>query len=135
APGTRIPLRIPAAGDAARAALEESARALLDLARVETVEWGAVDGEVGANAVLRSGTELFVPLAGVIDLDKERTRLRAEHDRLGGLMAGTEKKLGNESFVARAPAEVVEKEREKVAAFREQRAKLAEKLAALEGGS
>ncbi|HEX8452014.1 MAG TPA: valine--tRNA ligase [Longimicrobium sp.] len=135
APGTRIPLRIPSAGDAARAAIEGSARALLDLARVETVEWGATDGEVGANAVLRSGTELFVPLAGVIDLDKERARLRTECGRLDGLITGTEKKLGNESFVARAPAEVVEKEREKVAAFREQRAKLADKLAALEGGS
>jgi valyl-tRNA synthetase len=135
APGARIPLRIPAAGAAARGAIEGSARALQDLARVEAVEWGAANGEVGANAVLRSGTELFVPLAGVIDLDKERTRLRAEHDRLGGLMAGTEKKLGNESFVARAPADVVEKEREKVAAYREQRAKLAGKLAALEGGA
>jgi valyl-tRNA synthetase len=135
APGARIPLRIPAAGDAARAAIEGSARALQDLARVEAVEWGSANGEVGANAVLRSGTELFVPLAGVIDLEKERARLRAEHDRLGGLMAGTEKKLANESFVARAPADVVEKEREKVAAYREQRAKLADKLAALEGGA
>jgi valyl-tRNA synthetase len=135
APGARIPLRIPAAGDAARAAIEGSARALQDLARVEAVEWGAANGEVGANAVLRSGTELFVPLAGVIDLEKERARLRAECGRLDGLIAGTEKKLGNESFVARAPAEVVEKEREKVAAFREQRAKLADKLAALEGGA
>ncbi len=135
APGARIPLRIPAAGGAARAAIEGSARALQDLARVEAVEWGGANGEVGASAVLRSGTELFVPLAGVIDLDRERARLRAEHDRLGGLMAGTEKKLGNESFVSRAPADVVEKEREKVAAYREQRAKLADKLAALEGGA
>ena len=135
APGTRIPLRIPAAAAAARGAIEGSARALQDLARVEAVEWGAANGAVGASAVLRSGTELFVPLAGVIDLEKERTRLRAEFERLGGLMSGTEKKLGNESFVARAPAEVVEKEREKVAAYREQRDKLAGKLAALEGGA
>ena len=135
APGARIPLRIPAAGAAARAAIEGSTRALQDLARVETVEWGAANGEVGANAVLLSGTELFVPLAGVIDLDRERTRLRAECGRLDGLIAGTEKKLSNESFVARAPADVVDKEREKVASYREQRAKLADKLAALEGGA
>jgi valyl-tRNA synthetase len=135
APGTRIPLRIPAAGDAARAALEGSARALLDLARVETVEWGAADGEVGANAVLRSGTELFVPLAGVIDLDKERARLRDEIQRLDGHIAGTEKKLSNESFVARAPENVVQYEREKLASFGDQRGKLAEKLQALEGAA
>jgi valyl-tRNA synthetase len=135
APGARVPLRILSAPEAARAAIEASTRALQDLARVEGIEWGAAGGEVGASAVLRSGTELFVPLAGVIDLEKERTRLRTERDRVDGLITGTEKKLSNESFVARAPAEVVEKERDKVAQLREQRAKLADKLAALEGGA
>jgi valyl-tRNA synthetase len=90
---------------------------------------------VGASAVLRSGTELFVPLAGVIDLDKERARLRAELERIVGLSTGTERKLSNESFVARAPVEVVEKEREKLAGYGEQRARLAAKLAALEGAA
>jgi valyl-tRNA synthetase len=88
---------------------------------------------VGASAVLRSGTELFLPLAGVIDLDRERTRLRDEAGRLEGLATGTEKKLANEGFVAKAPPEVVEREREKLAGYREQVVKLRAKLAALEG--
>ncbi|HEX2208312.1 MAG TPA: class I tRNA ligase family protein, partial [Longimicrobium sp.] len=133
-PAARVPLRV-AASDEARAMLAASRRALRDLARVEELSFGAANGEVGASAVLRSGTELFVPLAGVIDLDRERARLREELGRLDGQIAGGEKKLSNESFVARAPENVVNYEREKLASFREQRARLADKLASLEGAA
>jgi valyl-tRNA synthetase len=133
-PGVRIPLRARGSDEVARV-LDASRRALRDLARVEELSFGGADGEVGASAVLRSGTELFVPLAGVIDLDRERARLRDEIARIDGQVSGTEKKLANESFVARAPADVVQRERDKLAAFGEQRAKLAEKLGALEGVS
>ncbi|HEU0053455.1 MAG TPA: valine--tRNA ligase, partial [Longimicrobium sp.] len=81
APGARIPLVAAPASDEARAVLEGSRRALLDLARVDDLAFGGANGQVGASAVLRSGTELFVPLAGVIDLEKERARLRAEAER------------------------------------------------------
>jgi valyl-tRNA synthetase len=132
-PGARVPLRAATTSDEVRRTLETSRRALADLARVEPLDFGAANGEVGASAVLRSGTELFLPLAGVIDLDRERKRLRDEAARIEGLATGTERKLANESFVAKAPAEVVEKEREKLAGYREQVEKLRGKLAALEG--
>jgi valyl-tRNA synthetase len=134
-PGKRVPLRLSTTGDAARQALDASARAIRDLARVDELAFGAADGQVGATAVLRSGTEVFVPLAGVIDLDRERGRLREELKRVEGMIGGTEKKLSNESFVSRAPEEVVGKEREKLASYREQREKLSGKLAALEGAA
>jgi valyl-tRNA synthetase len=87
---------------------------------------------VGATAVMRDGTEIFLPLEGLVDLQKERNRLQEEIARLDGQARAGETKLGNESFVARAPAEIVEKEREKVTTFRGQRDKLIEKLASLE---
>ncbi|HEX5870879.1 MAG TPA: class I tRNA ligase family protein, partial [Longimicrobium sp.] len=133
-PAARVPLRV-VASEAVQATLEASRRALRDMARVEELTFGSGNGEVGASAVLRSGTELFVPLAGVIDLDRERARLREELGRLDGQIGGTEKKLANESFVARAPENVVAYERDKLASFREQRGKLAEKLASLEGAA
>ncbi|HYR12375.1 MAG TPA: valine--tRNA ligase, partial [Longimicrobium sp.] len=133
-PAARVPLRV-VASDAVQGILEASRRALRDMARVEELTFGSGNGEVGASAVLRSGTELFVPLAGVIDLDRERARLRDEMGRLDGQIGGTEKKLANESFVARAPENVVAYERDKLASFREQREKLAGKLAALEGAA
>jgi valyl-tRNA synthetase len=115
------------------AALEEEGRALERLARVGDV---ARDGAVGArgtgaHAVLKGGTELFMPLEGLIDLDRERQRLRQEMERVDGLLGGVLSRLGNESFVKRAPAEVVAREREKAENFRDQRDRLARKLDAL----
>jgi valyl-tRNA synthetase len=83
--------------------------------------------------VLKNGAEVFLPLEGVIDLDRERERLQDEIARLRGQLAGTEKKLANEAFVTRAPEEVVQKERDKAASLRDQASKLDEKLSALEG--
>ncbi|MDQ3556236.1 MAG: valine--tRNA ligase [Gemmatimonadota bacterium] len=130
-PGVRVPLRVHAASPELRDTLERSRRALDDLARVGELTFAPSLGEPGASAVLRSGAELFVPLAGVIDLQRERERLGAEVGRLDGQLRAVEAKLANTSFVSRAPAVVVERERDKLAAFREQRDKVAAKLSAL----
>ncbi len=132
-PGVRVTLRVTAGSGELNAFLESSHRTLADMARIDRLEFERVPGEVGASAVLPSGMELFVPLEGVIDLDKERSRLKVEIDRIGGLIVATEKRLANESFVSRAPAEVVGKEREKLSNYAEQKDKLARSLASLEG--
>jgi valyl-tRNA synthetase len=90
---------------------------------------------VGATAVLRSGVEVFVPLASVIDLDRERARLRDETERVRALFRSTQGKLDNTSFVARAPAEVVERERSKLQSYEEQLKKLEDKIKSLEGSA
>ncbi len=92
---------------------------------------GASPRGAGATAALQNGTELFLPLEGVVDLEQERTRLGKEISRLDGQLRGCEAKLSNENFVGRAPAEVVAKEREKADTFRQQRDTLAVKLAAM----
>ena len=56
-----------------------------------------------------------IHLHGIIDLEAERSRLKKEIDRLNGVMSGIQTKLGNERFLEKAPAQVVEKEREKLA--------------------
>src|SRR5690606_974446 len=81
-PGQRVALRVSGASAALRDLLAASGRILADLARVEEVTFERVAGEVGASAVLASGTEVVVPLAGVIDIEKERARLGAELDRI-----------------------------------------------------
>ena len=68
--------------------------------------------ETSASAVIE-GTELFVPLEGLIDLDKERNRIQKEIDRLEGFLKSIEGKLNNEGFVNNAPEDVVQKERDK----------------------
>ncbi|WP_059103914.1 valine--tRNA ligase [Shouchella shacheensis] len=60
-----------------------------------------------------SGLELFMPLAGLLDLEAEVARLNKELEKLNKEVERIDKKLNNESFVAKAPAHVVEEERAK----------------------
>jgi len=101
------------------------------LARTGPIGFGQPPREPGGSAVLSDGTTVFVPLGDAIDLGQERARLARETERLNGLVAGQEKKLGNEQFVARAPAEIVAKEREKLTSWRQQARALEAKLAQL----
>src|SRR5262249_49558348 len=76
---------------------------------------------VGGHAVLSDGTAVFVPLGDAIDVRKECSRLSEEVARLGKLVAGQRAKLANQQFVAKAPPAVVERERQKLATWEEQR--------------
>jgi len=133
--GTEVDVHLEGAPETLREGLERRGGALRRMARVGEVSLeGPSDGRVGAHAVLSDGTELFVPLEGVLDLDRERGRLRDEIDELRGHLAGSEGRLENDDFVEKAPDHVVEKEREKADSYREQIEKLEDKLSALGGG-
>ena len=104
------------------------------LAGVENLEFAARAENLKqvASAVVQ-GAELYVPLEGLIDLDKERERLKKEITRLENLLRQVTKKLENANFVSRAPAQVVEKERQKQQAYQIDLEKLRRNLASLEG--
>jgi valyl-tRNA synthetase len=129
-PAAPVVLALSNVSPALAGALAQEERAVRRLARVGEIRSDGMGG-AGAHAVLRSGVEIFLPLEGVIDLDQERQRLGRELERLTGQLRGTEAKLANEQFTARAPGEVVAREREKADSYREQRDRLAAKLAAL----
>ena len=117
-----------------RGSLEGRSGALERMARVSELLWGAApDGVIGAHGVLKSGAHVFLPFEGVVDLERERERLRSEIERATGLLQGTTRKLDNASFVERAPEEVVDREREKARSLTERLASLGEKLALFEG--
>jgi valyl-tRNA synthetase len=130
--GQRIGIHVTGGAPAFLDVVSAQSAAFEQLARVDRIGMEPADG-VGAHAVLANGAELFMPLEGVIDLERERARLREELGRLEGHIGGTSKKLDNQAFVAKAPAEVVQKERDRLAQLEEQRSKLREKLAGLEG--
>ncbi len=70
------------------------------------------------------GFEVRVPLAGAVDMAAETGRIEKELSRLEADLAGLEKRLGNEAFVAKAPPDVVEKDRARVAELQGKRQKL-----------
>jgi valyl-tRNA synthetase len=130
----QVDVRLVNLSPALSAALGAEERAVQRLARVRTIHAGGngVSGGAAARAVLRSGAEVSVPLAGIIDLDRERARIRGELERVSGQLRAAEGKLGNTDFVGRAPAEVVQRERDKLENFRQQRDRLSGILADLE---
>ncbi|MBC8145524.1 MAG: valine--tRNA ligase, partial [bacterium] len=107
----------------------ESLRELMSrLARIElTIGAGVAKPALSATEVVH-GNEIHVNLEGLVDLDKERQKTEKEIARLEGQVKATEAKLSNEKFVANAPDDVVEKEREKLATFKETIEKLRETL-------
>ncbi|MDT8369278.1 MAG: valine--tRNA ligase [Longimicrobiales bacterium] len=133
--GASVDLHLTASDDAFRRAVEEMRSPLERMARVRGIEWSAPpEGTPGASGVLPSGVQLFLPLEGLVDLAHERERLRSEIERIAGFRAGTARKLENENFVTRAPSEVVEKEREKLASADTQLERLRERLAGFTDG-
>jgi valyl-tRNA synthetase len=105
------------------------------LAKVSDLSFGEPGERVGGHAVLSDGTAVFVPLGDAIDVARECQRLSGEMQRLTQLVESQDRKLGNEQFVSRAPADVVQREREKAATWREQREVLSRKLELLGCGS
>ena len=101
------------------------------LAKLSDLTFDDASEGVGGYAVLSDGTGVFVPLGDAIDVARECERLGTELARLEQLIASQEKKLGNEQFVSRAPAAVVENERTKLASWKEQAGALRDKRAKL----
>jgi valyl-tRNA synthetase len=84
-----------------------------------------------ALALVVSGYEIFLPLAELVDIERERARLSAELERVQCEIVRAEKLLSNPGFISKAPAEVVDKERTKLEDSRQRYAKLAERFRAL----
>lgn len=110
-PGKQVTLLVRG-GDASR--LQRFDAALRFLARLENIEM--LDGEPPAAAAARVGDiDLFVPLAGLVDLDAERARLDKEIKRVAAELEKSKNKLSSETFVANAPEAVVAQERQRLA--------------------
>jgi valyl-tRNA synthetase len=81
-----------------------------------------------AKAIVGADIEVVVPLAGLVDIDAEKARIKKEMGKADKEIATIEKKLGNQNFLSRAPEEVVEEQRRRLAEEQQRRSLLAKAL-------
>jgi valyl-tRNA synthetase len=130
-PAVELAVTVKPSGPEVAAALESSLVVIGSLARAAiTVSRDGARPAGSAVATTPSG-DVFVRLEGVVDFEAERQRLRKEIERARKEIAFLEGKLGRPEFVERAPAEVVERERERLVEQRQTEQKLSTSLAAL----
>ena len=108
----KIPLVIVGAGEETGTRVEGQLAALSRMARLGEVSYGDEVPESSAQLVIGEAT-FALPLKGIIDFDAERVRLKREIAKEEVEIAKIDKKLGNEQFVAKAPPEVIEEQRER----------------------
>jgi valyl-tRNA synthetase len=115
APGKPISVLLQRGQDSDHERIGRFEAFLRALARIDTLAWlGAGDEPPLAAAALVGELTILVPLKGLVDVQAEVTRLGKEIDRLQQDVERLQAKLGNESFVARAPADVVAREKQKL---------------------
>ena len=105
---------------------------VLRLARLASIERREDSGLNGAVPIVLDDTTAVLPLADVIDIAQERARLEREIAKAAGEIAKLDKKLANESFTSRAPAEVVQRERDRLAELERKRETLLAAIAELD---
>ncbi len=101
------------------------------LASAQSVELCDSYSDDTAVRIITDSAAIYMPLADIIDFEAEKKRLGTELDKVNGEIARLEGKLSNESFTSRAPAAVVDAEREKLARYIEKKNGIEQALAAL----
>ena len=109
--------------------IKENLEIIKGLARLEKVDIQE-KGKKPDNAVgfVEGGVEVYINLAGTVDIGKEKIRLQNEIATVEPYLVGLEKKLANQEFVKNAPAAVVEKEKQKLSEAQEKLEKLKNQL-------
>ncbi|MBR0895056.1 valine--tRNA ligase [Bradyrhizobium tropiciagri] len=133
-PSTLTPLVIVTTSDETRDRAQRWNDTIKRLARLSDISFADAAPE-GAMQLLVRGEVVALPLKGVIDLAAERARLEKELGKADADIKRVDAKLSNEKFVANAPEELVEEEKEKRAAAQERRAKILEAIELLKRAS
>ena len=120
--------------------LERNAALVALLVKLEALVFEAVPGTSPTTRVVVTAieagknVEAYVPVAELVDLDEERSRLKKEIESLTKIVTSQAQKLSNESFVSRAPKEVIDKEKIKLAEAKDKLQKTEQTLASFGAG-
>ncbi len=130
-PAAKVELLLSDAGPETKRRLEAQSEAISRLARLSRLEAVGDAPPKGSALFVIGEATAAIPLAGVIDLAAERARLEKEVGKLTAEASKLERKLGNADFLAKAPEEVVEENRERLADMSGRRERLSGALARL----
>jgi valyl-tRNA synthetase len=133
-PGKKIELLLKPSGEAEEQIIRRNEAYIRRFCNTAsfTMDRGLVPPEKAMTAIV-TGAELYLPLAGLIDIDQEIARLEKELAHLNAEVERVEKKLANPGYIAKAPAHVVEQERAKGRDYAEKRDKVLARIAELRG--
>ncbi|OQW76896.1 MAG: valine--tRNA ligase [Proteobacteria bacterium ST_bin11] len=130
APGKPLSVLLQNGSAADQAYLIQAESYLLKLGRLDSITWLAADDNTPESAIALVGDmKILIPMAGLIDKDAELARLEKEIQRIEKELPRIEGKLGNAAFVDKAPPEVIDKEREKLAGLQSSLKNLNEQFA------
>ena len=132
-PGRRIAAVFAAGG---RGLVQDNLELFTNLARLDEAQVAVVSSANGSDSgpsvqLSAGGITTYLPLAGMVDLAAERKRLEKELANVDGQIGRAQGLLGNQNFVGRAPAQVVQRERDKLKELAAQREQVAASLAQL----
>ena len=112
--------------------IENNKKDILFLAKAESVEFGPkLEKPKGAAGGANEICEVYIPLEGILDIEKELARLNKELEKINLDFERTNKKLSDKNFTSRAPKEVIEKEKGKLEEFKSKIEKLENNITTL----
>ncbi|MEX1108961.1 MAG: class I tRNA ligase family protein, partial [Dongiaceae bacterium] len=114
-PAAKLDARLRGAAAGTRERLATHRDIILRLARLGSIEADDGADSKGAVQIVLDEATIVLPMAGIVDLAQERARLTREIEKIDAEIGKIEKKLGNRAFVDKAPAEVVDEQRERLA--------------------
>ena len=124
-PGTQVEVFLHSPEAGAIETLNRHRQSIQILGRVQDLHCNAAAGPPAAAAkAVVDAVDIFMPLTGIIDFTEEAKRLDRELEKLGKEVTQAQRKMSNEDFLAKAPAEVVAKEQAKLQAQTEKLHKL-----------
>ncbi len=128
-PGKALSVLIQDGSEQDKQRLDNNKHYLSELAKIESITWLTKTDEAPESATALVGEmKILIPMAGIIDTEAEKARLKKEMDKLSGEIKRTEGKLSNPKFVDKAPEAVVKKEKDKLSGFQSTLVSLAEQL-------
>jgi valyl-tRNA synthetase len=127
-PATLVTLQVKDANEATQDRIAQYGDLIRRLARAQQIDVIAGEGAKGAAQIVLDEATVFLPLAEIIDVTKERARLTKDLDKAKSEAEKIEKKLGNPQFIAKADPEVIEEQRAKLGEVQQAQAKLIQAL-------